>query len=331
MTARDNSAGMRSLSILVCLVFAAFGLLLPPLELAQAQTDTMTDKGNEVEAYLRTIFTTRDGVKTEQVKRKWLDVSYADSSPAQKLDIYLPETGNAPFPVIIAIHGGSFAAGDKRDFQIVPMLAALERGYVVVAINYRLVGEALFPAQINDVKAATRWVRANAAQYGFRPDRIALWGDSAGGNLAALAGMTGGSGALEDKNLGNAHHSSSVTAVIDWYGPIDFLTMGDPKRLEKKGNKLIGKTSLEAPERYREASPESHIHPGIPPILIQHGDADRVIPLAQSVHFASAMQQVVGAEGVHFDILKNADHLDEQFTSPENISKVLDFLDAHMR
>ena len=329
MRTRKNSSIIRLLAVLPYLFFAGFVLF--PGGLVQAQTNTMTDKGNEVEAYLQAIFTTRNGVNTERINRKWLDIAYADISPSQKLDVYLPETGHPPFPVVIAIHGGSFTAGDKRDFQIVPMLAALERGYAVVAINYRLVGEAHFPAQINDVKAAIRWTRANAARYGFRPDRIAVWGDSAGGNLAALAGMTDANGSLEDKNLGNAHQSSRVTAVVDWYGPIDFLTMGDPKRLETKGNKLIGKTSLEAPERYREASPETHIHPGIPPILIQHGDADRVIPLAQSAHFAAAIQKAVGSEGVTLEILKGADHLDEQFTTPENISKVLDFLDAHMK
>lgn len=196
---------------------------------------------------------------------------------------------------------------------------------------YRLIGEARFPAQIQVVKAAIRWVRANAAGYGLRADRIALWGDSAGGNLAALAGVTGDGSALEDKGLGNGEQSCDVSAVVDWYGPIDFLTMGDPKRLETKGNKLIGKTSLEAPERYRAASHESHVRPDMPPILIQHGDADRVIPLAQSVHFASVAETAAGKDRVTLDILGNADHLDARFASPENTARVLDFLDAHMR
>ncbi|EFL50339.1 Alpha/beta hydrolase fold-3 domain protein [Solidesulfovibrio fructosivorans JJ]] len=291
----------------------------------------MSGRGKEVDAYLQQIFKTRKGVDTDRIRRKWLDIPYASLSPAQKLDIYLPETGDGPFPVVIAIHGGSFTAGDKRDFQVAPMLAALDRGYAVVPINYRLTGEALFPAQIGDVKAAIRWVRANAAKYSLRPDRIALWGDSAGGNLAALAGVTGGTGELEDKSLGNGGQSSKVAAVVDWYGPIDFLTMGDPQRLAEKGNKLIGKTTLEAPQLYREASPESHIHPGIPPILIQHGDADRVISVSQSIHFADALRKGAGEGSVVIDILKGADHLDERFTTPENTARVLDFLDKYMK
>ena len=331
MNAKPKGRMVKSVLLVLCVCCVGLWLLLAAQGPAQAQGSAITDKGEVVEAYLRAIFSTRAGINTEAIGRKWLDIPYADLSPAETLDLYLPETGDGPFPVVIAIHGGSFAAGDKRDFQIVPMLAALKRGYSVAAINYRLVGEAHFPAQIQDVKAAIRWVRANADQYSLRADRIALWGDSAGGNLAALAGVTGDSGKLEDKTVGNVGQSCAVTAVVDWYGPIDFLTMGDPKRLETKGNKLIGKTSLEAPELYVEASPESHVHPGVPPILIQHGDADRVIALAQSVHFAAVLQKASGEERVSFDILPNADHLDEQFTSPENMARVLDFLDASMK
>lgn len=331
MDAQLKANMVRSLWFAFLLLPAGLLFLLATAGSARAQEGAMSGKGKEVDAYLQHVFKTRQGVDADSIRRKWLDIPYATLSPAQKLDIYLPETGDGPFPVVMAIHGGSFTAGDKRDFQVAPMLAALDRGYAVVSINYRLTGEALFPAQINDVKAAIRWVRANAAKYDLRPDRIALWGDSAGGNLASLAGVTGGTGELEDKSLGNGGQSCAVAAVVDWYGPIDFLTMGDPQRLAEKGNKLIGKTTIEAPQLYRDASPESHIHPGIPPILIPHGDADRVIAVSQSVHFAEALRQGAGADSVTLDILKGADHLDEQFTTPENTGRVLDFLDAHMR
>jgi acetyl esterase/lipase len=307
-----------------CLLLGAGGV-------AHAEQGPLTGKGQPVEAYLRAIFNSRNGVDAGEMKRKWLDIPYASFSPSEKLDVYLPDEGLGPFPVVIAIHGGSFTAGDKRDFQIVPMLAATKRGYAVVSINYRLSGEARFPAQINDVKAAIRWVRANAEKYALNPDNIALWGDSAGGNLAALAGVSGGTGQLEDFGLGNADQSSRVRAVVDWYGPIDFLTMGDPKRLEEKGNTLIGKTSREAPELYQAASPESYIHPDCPSFLIQHGDADRVIPLGQSAHFAAKLRAAPGRHTVLFDALKGADHLDERFTSPENLKRVLDFLDAQLK
>ena len=140
---------------------------------------------------------------TSHIRRKFLDVPYADLSPAQKLDIYLPDEGDGPFPVIISIHGGAFMGCDKADLQVLPMLEGLKRGYAVVAINYRLSGEAQFPALVHDAKAAVRWIRANAQRYGFDPSRIAAWGGSAGGYQASMLGVSAGIPELEDLSLGN--------------------------------------------------------------------------------------------------------------------------------
>ncbi|MBN2394643.1 MAG: alpha/beta hydrolase [Anaerolineae bacterium] len=109
---------------------------------------------------------------TTHIKRKRFDLAYVPISPAQKLDIYWPAEGHGPFPVIVSIHGGAFMGGDKRDVQLVPMLEGLERGYAVVGVNYRMSGEAKFPALVHDVKAAIRWIRANAAAYAH-PARLA--------------------------------------------------------------------------------------------------------------------------------------------------------------
>ena len=100
--------------------------------------------------------------KTDHIKRKMFDLPYANLSEAQKLDIYWPEDGDGPFPVIVSIHGGAFMGGDKRDVQLTPMLRALKRGYCVVGVNYRMSGEAKFPKLIHDIKAAIRWIRANS-------------------------------------------------------------------------------------------------------------------------------------------------------------------------
>ena len=136
------------------------------------------------------------------IKRKWQDISYANLSPAAKLDIYLPNVG---------------------DEQLNPMLKGLNHGYAIVSMNYRMSGKALFPANINDVKAAIPWVKANAAKYKFSPKRIALWGRSAVGNLAALAGTSGDVKELEDMSMGNANQSTRVMAVVDWVGPNFFI------------------------------------------------------------------------------------------------------------
>ena len=128
------------------------------------------------------------GTSSSAASPTYSDVAYAAKSPAQKLDIYLPSGGTKPYPVIVTVHGGAFSMGDKADGQQTPMLAALDRGYVVVSVNYRLSAEATYPAAVQDVKAAIRFLRANAAEYGLDPGRIAAWGDSAGGYLAAMAG-----------------------------------------------------------------------------------------------------------------------------------------------
>ena len=109
-----------------------------------------------------------------RIKNKWLDIPYANKSASEKLDIYLPDEGKGPFPVIISVHGGAFLGGDKADAQLNPMLQGLKLGYAVVSVNYRLSGEAIFPANIMDVKAAVRWVKANARQYKLNPDKTCL-------------------------------------------------------------------------------------------------------------------------------------------------------------
>lgn len=279
----------------------------------------------------------RPGVDVQQIRQKWLDIPYATRSPAETLDIYLPESGTSPYPVIVAIHGGSFYRGDKRDFQIVPMLRALKRGYALVSINYRLSGEARFPSQIYDVNAAIRWVRAQAGHYALDPERIALWGDSAGGNLAALAGVSAQVAAFSDQTLGNAETSNRVSAVVDWYGPINLLTVAaqlNKKNIPKDGSpatRLFGKSKEEAPELYQAESPENYITPECPPFFIQHGDTDTLVSVQQSMDFAAKLQDVLGRDKVTLEILPGAGHLDAAFNTDQNIDRVLDFLDKYMK
>jgi len=169
----------------------------------------------------------------------YAQVGAANTSPAQKLDIYWPAEGDGPFPVILSIHGGAFMGGDKRDIQVLPMLEGTRRGYAVVSLNYRMSGEARFPALVHDIKAAIRWVRANAAIYLLDPDRLATWGGSAGGYLSLMAGFTAGLPELEALSLGNPGAASisgaarlpappcHVQAVVDWFGPTNFLLMDE--------------------------------------------------------------------------------------------------------
>jgi acetyl esterase/lipase len=281
---------------------------------------------------------------TDHVKVKMLDIPYADRSPAQQLDIYLPDEGSGPYPVIVSIHGGAFMGGDKADVQVLPMLSGLQRGYAVVSINYRLSGEAPFPALVHDAKAAIRWIRANAPQYCFDQQRIATWGGSAGGYLSLFAGISAGVRELEDFSLGNPAQPSQVQAVVAWFPPTDFLKMdeqlmacGLPPRAgeEHSGahspeSLLLGAHITTVPELVRAANPETYITPAAPTFLLQHGTRDAVVPAAQSINFASRLAEAIGMDHCLLDLLEGAGHGDPRFSAPENVSRVLDFLDRFL-
>jgi acetyl esterase/lipase len=260
---------------------------------------------------------------TDNIKRKWLDVAYATISQAQKLDIYIPDEGEGPFPVILSIHGGAFKSGDKGDGQVTPMLEGLKRGYAVVSINYR--------------------VRANAKNYKLNRDRIAAWGGSAGGHLSAMAGTSGNVKELEDLSQGNADQSSRVQAVIDWFGPADFLKMDDHAKESKVSNpqvhsvpdspesQLIGRNLADAPELVKSANPETYITKDDPPFFIQHGLVDPLVPYPQSVSLAEKLEKVIGKEKVTLELIPGSGHGGPAFSTAENLNKVFAFLDKILK
>jgi len=270
------------------------------------------------------------------------DVPYANQSEAQKLDIYLPSGVNKPYPLIIWLHPGGFFEGDKDDIYLKRMIRPiLTRGYALVSINYRLSDEAKFPALVYDIKAAVRWARANATKYSFNVEKIAAWGASAGGMLAALLGTSGEVGELEDFSMGNPDESSRVNAVVDWYGPTDFLQM-DPQH-EQLGQKpinnletspesrIIGGAITNFPEKCRAINPISYIKPDNPPFYIQHGKLDDIVPYQQSVILAEALEVVMGQDKVKLELIENAGHADSIFFTKKNVNKILDFLDKCLK
>jgi acetyl esterase/lipase len=278
----------------------------------------------------------------ESINRKWLNLPYANQSTSQQLDIYLPDTGKGPFPVIISIHGGGFMFGDKQDGQLLPMLTGLKHGYAVVSINYRLSQEAIFPAQINDVKAAIRFLKANAAIYQLNKEKIALWGGSAGGHLAALAGTTFSKKVLEDTTQGNALENSAVQAVVDWFGPIHFGTMDDQFAASGKGNpnhnnasspesKLLGVPVSQAANLVANANAANYIDAQTPPFFIQHGKNDPMVPTEQSLYLYEQLLPVLGKDKVTLSLLDNAGHGGRAFETAANIQLVLQFLNKHLQ
>jgi acetyl esterase/lipase len=280
---------------------------------------------------------------TGHIERKWLDVAYASQSASQKLDIYLPDKGDGPFPVIVSIHGGAWMFGDKGDIMNLHFLEGLKCGFAVVCMNYRLSGEAKFPKQIYDCKAAVRFLRANAETYHFDVERIAAWGASAGAHLAALLGTSRKVRKLEDFTMGNPHASSAVHAVVDWYGPTEsFLKMdeqliasgmGQPDHSspESPESLLLGQPITEVPNLVRFASPMTYIKANMPPFLIQHGLKDEIVPVQQSLNFSAEIERSAGAKRVTLEILNDTGHGDPLFETPQNVARVLDFLEQQLK
>lgn len=261
------------------------------------------------------------------------DAAYASLSPTQKLDLYLPE-GEGPFPLIINVHGGGFMMGDKSNPAEADTFLA--NGYAVASVDYRLSGEALAPAQIQDIKAAVRWLRANAQQYNLDPARFAAFGQSAGGNLVALLGTSCGVEALEGAELGNAEQSSCVEAVVDWFGPIDFLQMDQQfagtscpathDAADSPESLLLGAPIQTVPELARAVNPITYVTSDAPPFLIQHGTADCNVPPQQGQLLYDALEPAIGADNVTLTFLEGAGHGGAQFSDTANMQGVLDFL-----
>lgn len=270
---------------------------------------------------------------------KLSDIAYADLSSAQKMDIYLPE-GTGPFPVVVLIHGGAFKMGDKG-MEASNAAALVAKGIAAASINYRLSGEARYPAQIEDCKAAVRFLRANAAKYNLNPDKIGSWGASAGGNLSSLLGTTSGVSELEGASLGNSSYSSKVIASVDWFGPINFLTMDaeasalgfiiNTKSASSPESQLIGAAVQTVPEKVAKANAANYITTDDAAFFIQVGSMDRNIPYTQSLNLYNALKPVKGAENVTYDLLEGAGHGGSQFSSAANLAKVVAFFEKYLK
>jgi acetyl esterase/lipase len=257
------------------------------------------------------------------------DLAYApDSHERHKLDLYLPSAGEN-WPLIVWIHGGAWLAGDKLR---PPALAYLDDGYAVASINYRLSQHATFPAQLEDCKAAIRWLRDHAAEYGYDGERIGVWGASAGGHLVALVGTTGDS---TEFDAGENLSSSRVQAVVDFFGPTDFLQIGaqslptsrlDHDAPDSPEARLIGGPILQNKDKASRANPIVYISKDDPPFLIAHGEKDDVVPIGQSELLHAALQKAGVPSTLHR--VPNAGH---GFGGPEIDRLVLEFFNQHLK
>ncbi len=261
-----------------------------------------------------------DGVMVER------DLAYVPSGhERQKLDLYRPEKGKAPLPLIVWVHGGGWQGGNK---DRPPGLWLVKKGYALASINYRLSQHATFPAQIEDCKAAIRYLRANAKKYGLDPNHVGVWGASAGGHLVALLGTTAD---LKELDVGgNKDQSSRVQAVVDFFGPADFQSLSrNSEGARGPVARLLGGPPGENKEKAKLASPLAHVNKDAAPFLILHGDQDKTVPLRQSQLLADALKKA-GVE-VRLIVLEGAGHSGEAFGRPEQRQAIEDFFDQHLK
>lgn len=257
------------------------------------------------------------------------DLTFAKIGNADlKLDLARPRTGAGPFPAVVFLHGEGWRAGRRQDMShFIEGVARL--GYVGVTPDYRLVPDARFPAQVEDCKAAIRWLRAHAADYGIRADRIGVVGFSAGGHLAAMLGVAGEQDGLEGA-VTDPGRSSRVQAVVSFFGPTDFSTRDWPAELEREVIvPFLGGSWAARPETYRNASPISHVSAQAPPFLFFHGADDKLVPIDQSKRLAARLRQVgVSARLV---TLEGEGHGFSDAANQRAMRQMLDFLDEQLK
>ncbi|MBK1826375.1 alpha/beta hydrolase fold domain-containing protein [Haloferula rosea] len=219
-----------------------------------------------------------------------------DGNTRQMLDIYRPKVrGDAPLPVVCWIHGGGWRQGSKDRARRLEELVATGN-YAGVSIGYRLTQEATWPAQIHDCKAAIRWLKANAEEYGLDASRVAVWGASAGGHLVAMLGVSQEDPKLEGKLGEHLDESSSVRCVVNFFGPSELLVMDEQGSVMNHSGPnspeslLVGGPIAQFPEVAKEASPIHHVDGKAAPMLLVHGTSDKLVPYGQSLKLSKALQ-----------------------------------------
>ncbi len=262
------------------------------------------------------------------------DITYATVGERKlPLDLYFPANADRALPLVIWIHGGGWRGGSKENpGRALPLLG---RGYAVASVEYRLSGEAIFPAAIEDCKAAVSFLRLNAAKYNLDPDRLGVWGSSAGGHLVALLGTTNDVTDF-DTHAVCKNAPATVQAVCNWFGPTDFLRMNDfPGFIDHDGpespeSRFIGGPIQQHKEKVAKANPITYVSKSDPPILIMHGEVDQAVPYNQSELLHAALQKA-GVESTLYKVRKGDHGFRGATDSPESLFEmVADFFDGKL-
>ena len=283
--------------------------------------------------------------KTEHIRRKYLDLSYDEGFYRRKLDIYLPNEGEGPFPVIVDIHGGGWYFGDKSEHKLDPALHLLDRGYAVVSVGYSLSWMKKLPTQVFEVKAAIRYLRAHADEYHLDGKHFALWGESSGSHYAALTACSASAHELFNTEIGgNAEQSDEVQAVIGWFTPTNLGRI--PEQLWVCGQDvpaeantapdsppgvILGASPQDVPELVRVCDPNTYINKNTPPFFLFHGTNDTVVPILSSMILAENLMRAIGRENVRYRWVEGARHTKDDFDNEENYQLIGDFLDKYLK
>ena len=271
-------------------------------------------------------------VSVQAEVRAFPDLTYQRIGATElKLDLFVPDVRPNP-PLIVYVHGGSWMKGTRKSLStnLLPWLTG--RGFAVASISYRFSDEAKFPAQIEDCKSAVRWLRAHAGDYGFDATRVAALGSSAGGHLVTLLGTTGGSKDLE--GTGNPGESSRVQAVVDFYGPTDFILRAkdQPQHTDEPGSKvynLLGGAPKDNEALAKLASSAWQVSADSAPMLIFHGAQDSLVLPNQSRRLLEAAEACGVEASLHID--PKAGHSMMPFFTDENKERIAGFLDQYLK
>lgn len=279
--------------------------------------------------------------ETDYIKQQWHDVAYMVGD-RHSMDIYLPNDGQGPFPVIVDIYGGGLIFGDKSSHKLEPALRMLDKGYAVVSVDYSLIHQKDFPFQIYEIKAALRFLRAHADEYQLDMDRVALMGESSGAHLAVMAGVSASVDALQNPFMGdNNNQPETVNAIIAMYGPYafdQFVSQFEesgvtPKYAETgtaesfEGQMFNKQAPKDVPQRVKNYNPEMYFNDQMPPILAFAGTADAVVPYQQTVNMIDAARQYVPEEKAVLHLVEGTGHGPASYMTPEFTDEKIAFLE----
>lgn len=287
-----------------------------------------------------------------QYPNHWLDVPYAQVDSRQVMDIWLPDEGDGPFPVLMFIHGGSWYFGDKRENTMPGVFKVMSQGYALVCLEYRLAPAYRWPAPLYDTRTAIRFIRAHAAEYRLDPGKIAVMGNSAGAHLACMVAAVGGTAIMKGEELGYAEFDDSIQCLVGVYSPTDlvkideddWLTLSGLEKthgnyvadcdsvpdMEKPHNMLLGYSARKNPTAAAAAGPINFVTERFPPTYLIHGICDQLVPYTQSVALWRKVNDICGEGRARIELFPGCVHGDPAMKTDEVMNRILDFVDANL-